>query len=133
MCLYSKNICFYVFIIDKYSNLDWNIFYSKAIKISNIIIFYVYSNPLGSNITVLIKIYYIPSIFYFIRQIILLVHINKPRFILIVHFHFNICQWMNWEKKIYFFLFWLSRIRSITSAYNSLTMSFTSSIYSFTC
>ena len=118
-----------MFITDKCSNLFWNMFYSKRIKISNNIILYVQSNPMSSNIRVLIKIYYICSILYFIRQIITWVHINKPRFILMLPFYFNICQWMNREKKSDFFL---SRIRPKTSTYNSMTMSFSSSIYSST-
>ena len=65
ICLYSKNICFYFFITVECSDLFWNIFYSKIIKISNIIILYAQSNPMSSNIRVLIKIYYISPILYF--------------------------------------------------------------------
>ena len=75
ICLHSKNICFYVWrTTDKCFNFFWNIFYIKTIKISNIIIFYVFqttfayiqSNPMSSNIRVIIKIYYIYPIPYFI-------------------------------------------------------------------
>ena len=38
MCLYSENIWFNVFIADKCFNFFWNKFYTKRIKISNIII-----------------------------------------------------------------------------------------------
>ena len=51
--------CFYVYITDECSNLFWNMFYFKRIKISNIIILYIQSNPVSSNIRVLIKIYHI--------------------------------------------------------------------------
>ena len=61
---YSKNICFYVFITDKCFNFFRNMFYSKTIKISNIIILYIQSNPMRSNIRVLIKIYYVSPFLY---------------------------------------------------------------------
>ena len=52
-------VCFYVFITYKCSNFFWNMLYSERIKISNIITLYVQSNPMSSNIRVLVKIYFI--------------------------------------------------------------------------
>ena len=52
-------------------------FNSKTIKISNIIIQYVQSNPMSSNIRVLIEIYYICIILYF-GQIISIINIINP-------------------------------------------------------
>ena len=86
------NICFYVFIIDKCSNLFWNIFYSKRIKISNVIILCIQSNPMSSNIGVLIKIYYICPMLYFL-QIISWIYTIKSRFILIIFLYFKIKGW----------------------------------------
>ena len=83
ICLYSKNICFYVFITNKCSNLFWNMFYSERIKISKIIILLKQCNPMGSNIRVLIKIYYTCPILYFL-WIISRVNTIKSRFILII-------------------------------------------------
>ena len=51
--------------INKCFNFFWNMFYSKTIKISNIIIMNLQSNPMSSNIRVLIKIYFISPILYF--------------------------------------------------------------------
>ena len=75
VCLYSKNICFNVFIlrsrgvqrttINKWFNFFRNMCYSKKIKISDIIIIHMQSNPMSSNIRILIKIYYIFPILYF--------------------------------------------------------------------
>ena len=67
ICLCSKNLCFYVFISYTCFSFIWNIFFSKAIKISNIIILYVQSNTTGSNIRITIKVYYICFILYFNR------------------------------------------------------------------
>ena len=72
----------------------------KTIKVLSIITLYVQDNPMSSNIRVLIKIYYIHFVLYFIRQIIMWIHISKFRLIFIVFFYFNIRQWMNWKKKI---------------------------------
>ena len=55
----------YVFILDKCFNFFRNMFYSKTFKIRNIIIISVQSNPMSSNIRVLIKIYCICPILYF--------------------------------------------------------------------
>ena len=81
--LYSKNICFNVFIlrsrgqrtirsrrvqrttINKCFNFFRNMFYSKRIKTSEIIIIHMQSNPMSFNIRILIKICYISPILYF--------------------------------------------------------------------
>ena len=81
ICLYSKNICFYVFIVNKCFNLFWNMFYTKTIKISNIII-KIKSNPISSNIRVLILVYYISLILYF-SEIISRINTIKSRLTLI--------------------------------------------------
>ena len=65
ICLYFKNICYNYRFINKYFDLFWNMFNSKTIKISNIIIQCIQSNPMSSNIRILIKIYYICPILYF--------------------------------------------------------------------
>ena len=65
--LYSKNICFNVFISNKCLNFFQNMFYSKRIKINNIIIIHMQSNPMSSNIRILIKIYYIYPILYLVK------------------------------------------------------------------
>ena len=79
--LYSKNICRYVFIlqsiakwrtkdegqrtINKCFYLFRNMSYTKRIEISNINISNIQSNPISSNIRVLINIYYISPTLYF--------------------------------------------------------------------
>ena len=81
--LYSKNICFDVFIlrsrgrrtvrsrgvqrttIDKCFNFFRNMFYSKRIKTNDIIIIHIQSNPMSFKIRILIKIFYICPILYF--------------------------------------------------------------------
>ena len=60
-----KIFVFFVFITDKCSNLFWNMFYTKTIEISNIIIDYIQQNLISYNIRVLIKIYYISLILCF--------------------------------------------------------------------
>ena len=67
ICLYSGNICFNVFIVNKCFNFFSNLFYTKRIKINNIIIIILHtqSNPMSSNIRILIEIYYISPILYF--------------------------------------------------------------------
>ena len=62
---YACFICFYVFITDKCCSLFWNMLYSEIIKINNVTILYVQSNPVSFNIRVLIKIDYICPILYF--------------------------------------------------------------------
>ena len=59
ICLYSKNICFYVFITDKCSNLFWNLFYSERVKISNSIILYTQSNPMMLKDEAALKIHFV--------------------------------------------------------------------------
>ena len=58
-------------VFDKFLNFFRSMFYSKTIKISNIIIIIIniQSNPISSNIRILIKIYYIYLILYLIRLI----------------------------------------------------------------
>ena len=52
---------------------------------------------MNSNIRILIKIYYICSIFYFIRQIISRINSIESRFILIIRLYFKVCSsmWRN--------------------------------------
>ena len=71
ICLYSKNICFNIFIINKSFNLFRNMFYTKRMEISNIIIMNKQSNPMSSNNGVLINIYYISPILYFSETLFL--------------------------------------------------------------
>ena len=54
LCLYPKNICFNISIFNKCFNFFRNMLYSKAIKISDIIIFYIQSNSMSTNIRILI-------------------------------------------------------------------------------
>ena len=77
-----KMLVFMFFIPDKFFNFFRNMFHSKTIKISNIIITYPQSNPMSSNIRVLVKIYYISPILYF-WLIISSINTIKSRFILI--------------------------------------------------
>ena len=56
---------------------------------------------MSSNIRILIKIYYISSIFNFIRQIISRINPIKSRFILIIHLYFKACCWMGWNQKYF--------------------------------
>ena len=90
ICLYSKNICYNYRFINKYFNFFWNMFNSKTIKTSNIIIQCMQSNPMSSNIRIRIKIYYICPVLYFIWYIICRINIIKPRFILIILLYFQI-------------------------------------------
>ena len=77
-----KMLVFMFFILEKFFNFFRNMFHSKTIKISNIIITYPQSNPMSSNIRVLVKIYYISPILYF-WLIISSINTIKSRFILI--------------------------------------------------
>ena len=63
-------------------------FYTKRIEISNIIIMNIQSNPMSSNIRVLIKVYNISPIFYF-SEIISRINPIKSWFILIIFFLFQ--------------------------------------------
>ena len=56
--MFFFNKCFYLFR---------NMFYPKTIKISNIIIMNIQSNPMSSSIKVFIKIYYINPSFISVR------------------------------------------------------------------
>ena len=53
-----------IIIVNKSFNFFRNMFYTKRIEISIIIVLQIQSNPMSSNIGVLIKIYYISSILY---------------------------------------------------------------------
>ena len=103
MCLYSKNVCFYVFITNKFSNLLCYMFHSKRVKISNIIILHVQSNPMSYNIRVLIKIYYICPILYLLGRssreytLINLVHFDST-------FLFQYSSMDEFEKKSFFLI-----------------------------
>ena len=77
-----KPIQKYLHIIELYANFFQNMFYSETIKISKIIILHIQSNPMSSNIRVLIKIYYISPILYF-WQIISRINTIKSWFILL--------------------------------------------------
>ena len=54
-----KMSCYNCRSSNKLFNLFWNMFKSKTIKISDFIIQYIQSNPVSSNIRILIKIHYI--------------------------------------------------------------------------
>ena len=59
-CLYSKNICLYVFVPKKCFNFIWNVcILHQTYQKSNIIIPCIQSNPMSFNIRILIKINYI--------------------------------------------------------------------------
>ena len=70
------------------SMLIWNMFYTKTIKISNIIIIKIKSNPISSNIRVLILIYYISPILYF-SEISSRINTIKSRLTLIIFLYFK--------------------------------------------
>ena len=89
VCLISENVCFNVFIFHKFFNFFRKTFHSKAIEISNIIICHMQSNPMSSDIRVLIKIYCICCILYFL-WIISRVNTIKSRFILIIFLYFKV-------------------------------------------
>ena len=101
ICLYSENICCYVFMFNKCFNFFWNMFYTKTIEISNIVIIItiiiiiviiiinMQSKPMSSNIRVFIKVYYISPILYF-SEIIYRINIIKSWFILIILLYFKI-------------------------------------------
>ena len=117
--------------LDTYLVFHENVFiYTKRIEISNIIIMNIQSNPMSSNIGVLIKIYYIRPILFF-RQNISRINNIKSRLILIIFSYFKIKD--EAALKIHF-----RRTTTITSSYNSLIGSiypttFSCSIYSSTC
>ena len=54
-----------IIIINKYFNFFRKMFYTKRAEINNIVVLHIQSNPISSNIGVLIKIYYISPILYF--------------------------------------------------------------------
>ena len=66
-----------------------NMFYAKRIKTSNIIIMNIQSNPMTSNIRVLIKIHYLSPILYF-SGIISRISTLKSRLILTIFLYFKI-------------------------------------------
>ena len=116
---------FYTKII-KISNI---IIICKRIKISNIIIICPQNNPMSSNIKILIKIYDICPILYF-RLIISRINTIKSWFILTTFLYFKVLSKDKAVLKIHFV--------SITSSYNSFpcsiySLTFTCSIYSPTC
>ena len=88
ICLYSKNICFNDFIVNKCFNFFRNMFYAKRIELSNIIM-NIQSNPMSSHIRVLINIYHISLILYF-SEIISRISTIKPRLILIIFLYFKV-------------------------------------------
>ena len=53
---------------------------------------------MSSNIRILIKINYICSVFYFIRQFISTTNSIESRFISIIRLYFKVCQWV-WSQK----------------------------------
>ena len=91
VCLYSKHVCFCVFMSNKFFDLFRNMFNTKAVKVSNLIIFYIQSNPMCTNICIFIKIYYMCSFFYFFMQIISRVNTIESRLIFIIHVYFKVC------------------------------------------
>ena len=58
-------------ILITFFNFFLNMFNSKTINVTNIIIQCIQSNPMIYNIAILIKFYYICPIFYFIRRLYL--------------------------------------------------------------
>ena len=66
-CLYSKYVCFCVFMSNKSFDFFRNMLNTKTIKVNNFIIFYIQTNPMCAYICIFIKVYYICSIFYCFR------------------------------------------------------------------
>ena len=63
--LYSINIFHDIFISNEISNIVWNIFKSKTIKVCYIFSIHIQSYPMSSYWFILIKNYYICPTFYF--------------------------------------------------------------------
>ena len=57
VCLYSKYVCFYEFMSNRFFNSLINMFNCKTVKIGNLNIFYIQSNPIRTNICIFIKVY----------------------------------------------------------------------------
>ena len=68
LCVYSKNICLYVFISNDFF-ISFGIYSTPKLSY-NIVIQFLQSNTVTFNIRILIKIYYIYSVFFFDRQAI---------------------------------------------------------------
>ena len=81
-------ICLHLFITNKMFHFLRNMFNSKTVKISNIIIYCIQSNPMSSNIRILMKIFYICPIIYCIRSIISRI----KSIILVIFSYFKICK-----------------------------------------
>ena len=71
VCLYSKNVSFYVFIPDKIFNFFSNMFSTKIIKTNNFTSVTKQSNPMCAYVRIFIKIYYVSPIPYFLDRLFL--------------------------------------------------------------
>ena len=67
--LNSKNVCFYVFMPNKFFNFFRKMIKSKTVKINNFNISAIQSNPMCTNICIFIKVYYICPILYFLGKL----------------------------------------------------------------
>ena len=99
ICLYPINICLHLFFFTisflffvYFYFFFFDMFYTKPVKTSNIIIYYIESNPMSSNTSILIKIYYICNILYFFRQIVTRKNSIKSKFILVILLHSSISE-----------------------------------------
>ena len=86
--LYSIiHVFLYFIFVYNFLEIFWNVFNFKTSKICLRITVWVQSNPISTNIHILIKIYYICPIFSFIRQIITWINTIKYEIILIISFY----------------------------------------------
>ena len=65
--LYSKYVCFYVFMLSNFLNLFGNMLNSKTVKVNNFSFSTKESNPMCTSISMFINVFYINSILFFIR------------------------------------------------------------------
>ena len=69
VCLYSKNVSYYVFILDKFFNLFRNMFSTKTIEINNFTSVRNSNNPMCAYICIVIKVYYVCPILYILGRL----------------------------------------------------------------
>ena len=101
--MYSKCVCFYLFMSNKFFDFFRNMLNSKTDKISNFNNGYIQSNPMCTNIYIFIKTYYISTFLYFLRLIISRMNSIEPRFILIIPLYFKVCTRMRQIKISFYF------------------------------
>ena len=89
--LSSKYVCFYAFTSNKSFNFFRNMFKSKTFKINNFNISTIQSNQMSSNISMIIKVYYICPILYCLRKTISRINSIKFRFIFMIFLNLKVC------------------------------------------